>query len=131
MFRNAAQPASNVAVAGVMESSSSRAASNLMTLTMTNHLTFWTPVSLPGVTLAAGTYVFEAGPGGTNPNIVRVLSPNRQKLFYLGFTVPIVRSPDGEPSVLTFGEAANSAAAPILAWYPVGSNQGHEFLYRH
>ena len=93
MFRNAALPASVVAVAGAMAASSSRAASNLMTLTMTNHLTFWTPVSLPGVTLAAGTYVFEAGPGGTNPNIVRVLSPNRQKLFYLGFTVPIVRPP--------------------------------------
>lgn len=130
MFRNAALPASTVAVAGQMKDSSSRAASNLMTLTMTNNLTFSKPVSLPGITLAAGTYVFEAGPGGTNPNIVRVLSPNRQKLFYLGFTVPIVRPRGAEPGILTFGEAANGAPAPILAWYPLGSNSGHEFMYR-
>ena len=124
-----ALPASIVADAGAMAASSSRAASNLMTLTMTNTLTFSKPVSLPGVTLAAGTYVFEAGPGGTNPNIVRVLSPNRQKLFYLGFTAPIVRPRDAGPDLLTFGEAANGAPAPILAWYPIGSNSGHEFMY--
>jgi hypothetical protein len=47
---------------------------------------------------AAGTNVFESGPAGTNPNIVRVPGPNRQKLFYLGFTVPIVRPRDAEPS---------------------------------
>jgi hypothetical protein len=55
---------------------------------------------------------------------------NRQKLFYLGFTKPVVRQRGDEPSVLTFGEAANGAAPPILASYPVGSSQGHEFLYR-
>jgi len=130
MFRNVAALASVVAVAGVLAAPSSHAANNLMPLTMTNSLTFSKAVSLPGVTLAAGTYVFEAGPGGTDPNIVRVLSPNRQRLFYLGFTVPIVRKNDAEPSVLTFGEAANGSAAPIVAWYPMGSNSGHEFMYR-
>jgi hypothetical protein len=44
--------------------------------------------------------------------------------------MPVVRPEGDEPSVLTFGEAASGAAAPILAWYPVGSNQGHAFLYR-
>jgi hypothetical protein len=95
-----------------------------------NHLTFSTAVMLPGVTLTAGTYVFEAGPGGTNPNIVRVTSQNRQKLYFLGFTLPVVRPTGDQPSVLTFGEAAGGAAAPILAWYPVGSNQGHGFVHR-
>jgi hypothetical protein len=130
MLRNVALLASVVAVAGVLAASSSQAASNLMPLTMTNNLTFSTPVSLPGVTLTAGTYRFEAGPGGTNPNIVRVLSQDRRRLFYLGFTVPVVRPRDAEPAILTFGEAANGAPAPILAWYPLGSNSGHEFMYR-
>src|SRR5688572_19246489 len=130
MFRNAARPASIVAVARVLAASSLRAASNLLTLTMTNSLTFSKPVALPGVTLTAGTYVFESGPGGTNPNIVRVVSQNRQKLFYLAFTVPIVRPQDAEPGILTFGEATNGAPARILAWYPLGSNSGHEFMYR-
>ena len=130
MFKHVALLTVVVAIAGVVAASSSQAANNLMPLTMTNNLTFSTPVSLPGVTLAAGTYMFEAGPGGTNPNIVRVLSPNRQRLFYLGFTVPVVRPRGAEPDILMFGEAANGAPAPILTWYPLGSNSGHEFMYR-
>ena len=130
MFRTVAALASVVAVTGVLAASSSHAANILMPLTMTNNLTFSKAVSLPGVTLAAGTYVFEAGPGGTNPNIVRVLSQNRQRVFYIAFTVPIVRKNNAERTVLTFGEAANGSVAPIVAWYPIGSNSGHEFMYR-
>jgi hypothetical protein len=128
MFGDAALQVSLVAVAGVLTASASRVA-HTATLTMANNLTFSKAVMLPGITLTAGTYVFESGPGGTNPNIVRVLSENRQKLFYLGFTNPVVRPSGHEPSVMTFGETANGAT-PVLAWYPVGSNQGHEFLYR-
>jgi hypothetical protein len=115
--------------AAILTASAPQAA-HMAPLTMANNLTFSKAVMLPGITLTAGTYVFESGPGGTNPNIVRVISENRQKLYYLGFTNAIVRPWGHEPSVLTFGEAANGAATPILAWYPVGSNQGHEFLYR-
>jgi hypothetical protein len=130
MFRNAALFTSVVVTAAILAASSSHAASHLRTLTMTNNLTFSKPVALPGVTLAAGTYVFEAGPGGTNPHIVRVVSLNRQKLIYLGFTIPVIRPAAASPSVMTFGEAKDGEPAPILAWYPVGSNSGHEFVYR-
>ena len=34
-------------------------------MTRVNNLTFSHAVALPGVTLPAGTYAFEAGPGGT------------------------------------------------------------------
>jgi hypothetical protein len=87
-------------------------------------------VSLPGVTLAAGTYVFESGPGNTHPDIVRVLSQNRQTQFYLGITIPKERPRGAPPSILTLGEAPAGAAAPILIWYPVGTTTGHEFMYR-
>ena len=81
MFRHIALLASLAAFAAVLNGSSSQAASIAGTLTMTNNLTFSNAVALPGVTLTAGTYVFESGPGGTNPNIVRVLSQNRQRQF--------------------------------------------------
>jgi hypothetical protein len=129
MFRNAATLASLVAVVGIAAVSSSHAA-NPAPLTMRNNLTFSHAVALPGVTLPAGRYVFEAGPEGTNPNIVRVLSPNYQKLLYQGFTVPRHRRFDAAPTVLTFGEPRDGAAPPILVWYPVGTNSGHEFMYR-
>ena len=130
MFTKIATLASVVAVAGGLAASSSQAASTYMPLTISNNLTLSNAVGLPGVMLAAGTYVFEAGPGGMNPNIVRVLSPNRQRLFYQGFTVPTTRRFDSERSVLTFGETSDGAPAPILAWYPIGSNSGHAFMYR-
>src|SRR5688500_1183108 len=76
--------------AAILTASASQAA-HMAPLTMANNLTFSRAVMLPGITLTAGTYVFESGPGGTNPNIVRVMSQTRQKLYYLGFTNPIVR----------------------------------------
>jgi hypothetical protein len=130
MFRHIATLASIVAVAGLLGGSSSQAANQLAPLTKINKLTFSRAVSLPGVTLTAGTYVFESGPVGTDPNIVRVLSPNRQTQFYLGFTIPRVRPYNASPSVLTFGEARAGEAARILIWYPGGSTTGHEFMYR-
>jgi len=130
MFKHVALLTVVVATAGVLAASSSQAANNLMSQTTTNHLTFSKPVSLPGITLAAGAYVFESAPAGTNPNIVRVVSQNGQRQFYLGFTVPVARPRGARADILTFGEAAPGASAPILAWYPIGSNSGHEFMYR-
>jgi len=130
MFRNLTALASVVAVAGVLAASSSQAAGLRTPLMRTNNLTFSKAVSLPGVTLAAGAYVFESGPAGTDPNIVRVLSQNRQTQFYLGFTIPKVRPRNAAAAILTFGEAPAGGAAPILEWYPVGSTTGHQFMYR-
>ena len=97
-------------------------------LTETNNLTFGSPVALPGVTLPAGTYVFERD-NVNNSRIVRVKSPNYQTLLFVGFTTPVTR-PRGYKSPVSFGEAAAGEPIPIVAWYPVGSNQGHQFLYR-
>jgi hypothetical protein len=97
-------------------------------LTAANHLTFGSPVALPGVTLPAGTYVFERD-SVDNSGIVRVKSPNYQKLLFVGFTTPVTR-PRGLKSPVSFGEAAAGEPIPIIAWYPVGSDRGHQFLYR-
>jgi hypothetical protein len=129
MLKKISVIATIVAVAGMLAAASSQAASSMTPLTATNTLTFRTAVGLPGVTLGAGTYVFEAGPQGTNPNIVRVLSSNRQKQYYLGFTAPRARA-QASREVLIFGEAPEGAVTPILVWYPMGSTSGHEFMYR-
>jgi hypothetical protein len=97
-------------------------------LTETNNLTFGSPVALPGVTLPAGRYVFERD-RNANTNIVRVMTPNYQKMLYVGFTMPVTR-PRGLKSPVSFGEASAGEPIPIVAWYPVGSDRGHQFLYR-
>lgn len=128
MFRKIALLASLFAVVAGVTATTSQAASQFAPLTRINNLTFSQPAALPGVTLAPGTYMFEAGPANTNHNVVRV-SRNRQTLF-VGMTIPTVRARGAEGSLVTFGEAARGEAVPILAWYPSGSNQGHQFLYR-
>jgi len=97
-------------------------------LSVTNNLTFGSTVALPGVTLPAGTYVFERDIMD-NTRIVRVKSANYQKLLFVGFTIAVKRPP-GLRAPVSFGEAVAGEPIPIVAWYPVGSDQGHQFLYR-
>lgn len=126
LTRNLVLIAGVAAVAAVLTAATSQAG---MPMTRVNNLTFSQAVALPGVTLPPGTYTFEAGPGSTNANIVRVLSVNQQKLFFLGFTIPISRPADAQDRLLSFGEAKAGEPMPIAAWYPIGSDRGHEFLY--
>ncbi len=97
-------------------------------LTEVNHLTFGSRVALPGVTLAAGTYVFERDVNA-NSRIVRVKSTNHQQLLFVGFTTPVTR-PRGFKAPVSFGEVERGQPLPIVAWYPIGSDRGHQFLYR-
>ena len=92
-----------------------------------NTLTFAHAFTLPGVTMPAGTYVFESGPRGNDRNIVRVSSKNRQKIFYQGITTTLAHPPGH--SIVTFGEAAAGTPIPMLAWYPLGTNHAHAFQY--
>ena len=92
-----------------------------------NHLTFNRAVALPGVTLPAGTYVFEVV--GNSSDVVRV-SSKQGRHYFMGFTQRIERPAARRPLPLaTFGEAPAGTPQPIAAWYPIGSARGHRFLY--
>jgi hypothetical protein len=95
-------------------------------------LTFSKPVSLPDVTLAAGTYVFELADPDSSRSIVRVRGKEDYRhVYFSAFTYRIAR-PAGlsvdRPVLL--GESAAGAAPPILAWCPRGGATGHEFIHR-
>jgi len=96
-----------------------------------NRTTFVTvsgPVALPGVTLGAGTYVFEVVNPITNNDIVTVLNKERSKVYYSGFTRRVDR-PTGQVGVVSIEEALPGVAPRILAWYPIGLSTGHGFVY--
>jgi hypothetical protein len=95
----------------------------------TTQLTFSKPFSLPGVTLGAGTYVFERAAPLSAIEVVRVSSRDRRVVYYMGFT-ELVQRPRGVTSPITFGEAPAGSAVPIRDWYPTGSDTGHRFRYR-
>jgi hypothetical protein len=95
----------------------------------TNNLTFSGPVRLPGVTLAAGTYIFERVEP-TNADVVVVRSGDRMKVYFMASTQRVDR-PVGLPRnlLVTLGEARPGIAPPITAWYPEGQRMGHAFIY--
>jgi hypothetical protein len=102
----------------------------LDTFTRTTYLTFSTPVALPGVTLAAGTYVFElADPTGASA-VVAVRNRARTEQYFMGMTRRVDR-PGGatREGAVSFAEAPRGEARPIVAWYPPDSSSGMKFIY--
>ena len=93
------------------------------------HLTFSGPVSLPHVTLPAGTYLFRFV-DVNNSRVVQVLSDDGAISYALIDTIPIQRTPeaakDGE--AVTFKEARADGPRPIDAWF-YGATEGCEMIY--
>jgi len=94
------------------------------------HLTFSGPIGLPGVTLAGGRYTFEVANPETSADVIRVRSLKTDEVVFLGFTRRGER-PTGmsESRSVMLGEAPKGTAAPVLGWYPIGDNSGHQFVY--
>jgi hypothetical protein len=96
----------------------------------TTYLTFSGPVGLPGVTLPAGTYIFERVVMPDRINLVRVSARNRSHVYMTAFT-RIVQRPRGLKSsqAVTFREGRPGAAPEIASWFPMGAGEGHQFVY--
>ena len=94
------------------------------------YLTFSRAVALPGVTLQPGTYAFELSSPYTAANVVLVRDRARTRALYQGFTHRVPRPANwNERRQVQFGESAHGAPAPILAWYPLDTATGFEFIY--
>jgi hypothetical protein len=94
----------------------------------TTYLTFSRAVSVPGVTLPAGTYIFERASDNT-PSIVHVLSRDRKQVYLTAFTDPVTRPANLGSRVVLLGEAAAGTPPPIRAWFPIGETVGRQFNY--
>jgi hypothetical protein len=94
------------------------------------YLTFNRPVSVPGVTLGAGAYTFEIANPDSTGDVVRVMSRDRSRLYWSGFT-RLVQRPAGMKldQLITFSEAPAHSAPPINAWYFQNENIGRQFIY--
>lgn len=95
----------------------------------TMHLTFSAPFALPGVSLPAGTYIFERADVATR-DVVRVSSRDRSHVYLTVFTTLISRPKNlhADRHVL-FGEVPRGVTPPIRIWYPMGESIGHQFIY--
>ena len=94
----------------------------------TNYLTFSGAVALPGVTLPAGTYIFERADQNT-PDIVRVLSRDRRTVYLSAYTTSIRRPRNLGDRIVLLSEVARGATPQVRAWFPIGDAMGHEFKF--
>ena len=116
-----------VVLLGVLATSSTGA----MTANRTTYFTFSGAVEMPrGVSLAAGTYIFEVANPNGGSDVVRVLSRDRKKTFLMGLTRSVYRPLKGNlDAIINLGETAAGAPPKVNAWYPQGETRGHEFIH--
>ncbi|MFL6280617.1 MAG: hypothetical protein ACJ731_10930 [Vicinamibacterales bacterium] len=95
----------------------------------TTIMTFSAPVSLPGVTLPAGSYMFKLADSQVNRNIVQVFDKDRSKILATILAIPAERNQPADETVITFAESPANAAPAIRYWYYPGDKRGQEFAY--
>ena len=92
-------------------------------------VTFSAPVSLPGVTLPAGSYLFKLADSQVNRNVVQVFAQDRSKIFATILAIPAERTEPADETVITFKEAPANSAPAVQYWYYPGDKRGQEFVY--
>jgi hypothetical protein len=89
------------------------------------------PVGIPGMTLAAGTYLFRF-PVGTSTGMIRVLKADASSTYAMFMTIPVHdvdRSIFSDAQVVMWMERQAGAPPAIKEWYLPGQTTGYEFLY--
>jgi hypothetical protein len=95
----------------------------------TTYFTFNRAVEIPGMSLPAGTYVFELADPNTL-NLVRILSRDRHRVYLTAFTKFVARPNTGNmDSALAFGESSAGKPPAIKVWYPQDETTGRQFIY--
>jgi hypothetical protein len=90
--------------------------------------TFSGPVTLPGLTLPAGQYLFRlADPSSSK--VVQVLNADGTKPYGLFFTIPAERLEPASSPEVHFMETASGTPAAIRTWWYPGDRRGYEFIF--
>jgi hypothetical protein len=92
------------------------------------YFTFNTPVSIPGVTLPPGKYLFRLADAQSR-DVVQVLSPDGRTPYATFFAIPDQRAQAPRDPEVQFLETAEGMPAAIKTWWYPGSRTGYEFLY--
>jgi hypothetical protein len=91
--------------------------------------TFSGPVTLPGVTLPAGQYLFRLADPNSSSKVVQVLNAEGTKPFGLFFTIPAERLEPASTPEVRFMETASGTPAAIKTWWYPGERGGYEFIF--
>ncbi len=87
------------------------------------------PITLPGVTLPAGQYLFRLADPNSSAKVVQVLSADGTKPYGLFFTMAAERFEPASKPEIRFMETASGTPAAIKTWWYPGERTGYEFIY--
>ncbi len=87
------------------------------------------PVTLPGVTLPAGKYLFRLPSATTHRNIVQVLNADGTRVYGTFFAIPAQRPVVPEDPEVRFMETPVNSTHAIRTWWYPGDRTGFEFIY--
>ena len=105
-------------------------AAHAQTVDNRTFFTFNQPVTLPGVTLPAGKYVFRNPDITSSRRVVQVLSDDgKQSYALLLLTIPAQRMEASAEPEIRFMETAAGTPPAIRAWWYPGNTIGWEFIY--
>jgi hypothetical protein len=91
--------------------------------------TFSGPVTLPGVTLPAGQYLFRLADPNSSSKVVQVLNADGTTPYGLFFTIPAERLEPASSPEVRFMETASGTPAAIRTWWYPGERRGYEFIF--
>src|SRR5688500_1479376 len=97
-----------------------------------DHRTFFTfsqPVTLPGVTLPAGKYLFRHPDSATGRRVVQVLSADGTQSYAMLLSIPAQRAEAPSQPEIRFMETAEGMPSAIKTWWYPGNRIGWEFIY--
>ena len=93
--------------------------------TSDHFMTFSGPFSLPGVTLPAGTYVFQKPSSG----VLRVMSSDRRTVYAAIHATEMWRSRTTDAYSVIWEKNVAGAPPRLKAWFASGRNIGQELAY--
>jgi hypothetical protein len=91
--------------------------------------TFNRPISLPGVTLPAGEYLFRLVDTDTGRKVIQVVSADGKTPYAMLHSIPDVRRDATTSPEVRFMETAKGTPSAIKAWWYSGESIGYEFIY--
>lgn len=91
--------------------------------------TFSGPITLPGVTLPAGQYLFRLADPNSSSKVVQVLNADGTKPYGMFFAMAAERFEPASTPEIRFMETASGTPAAIRTWWYPGERTGYEFIY--
>jgi hypothetical protein len=91
--------------------------------------TFSRPITLPGVTLPAGKYIFRLTDDQSSRKVIQVVSSDGTKPYAMLLTIPNERRDPAKDAEVSFLETASRTPSAVRAWWYPGERTGYEFIY--